>query len=102
MSKPLMTTIPVRDAVGTVLCQDITRIEPGKSKGPVFRKGHVVRAEDIDILLSVGKEHLYVYEPQAGLVHENDAEERIVVAVAGRGRDAAASQQKCARSSGVR
>ena len=61
MSKPLMTTIPVRDAVGTVLCQDITRIEPSKSKGPVFRKGHVVRAEDIDILLSVSKEHLYVY-----------------------------------------
>lgn len=84
MSKPLMTTIPVRDAVGTVLCQDITRIEPGKSKGPVFRKGHVVRAEDIDILLSVGKEHLYVYEPQAGLVHENDAAERIVAAVAGK------------------
>ena len=42
MSKPLMTTIPVRDAVGTVLCQDITRIEPSKSKGPVFRKGHFI------------------------------------------------------------
>ena len=42
MSKPLMTTIPVRDAVGTVLCQDITRIEPGKSKDPAVDRKSVV------------------------------------------------------------
>ena len=58
--------IPVQEAVGSVLCQDITQIIPGKSKGPVFRKGHVVTEEDIPVLLSVGKEHLYAYEPTPG------------------------------------
>ena len=78
-----MTTIPVTQAVGTVLCHDITRIEPGVQKGPVFRKGHIVREEDIPVLLSVGKENLYVYEPAPGEVHENEAATRIGNAVAG-------------------
>ena len=81
MSKIAMTTIPVAQAVGTVLCHDITRIEPGVQKGPVFRKGHVIREEDIPVLLSVGKENLYVYEPRPGQVHENDAAVRIGNAV---------------------
>ena len=78
-----MKTIRVEDAVGSVLCQDITRIIPGESKGPVFRKGHVVTAEDIPVLLAVGKEHLYVYEAQPGMVHENDAAWRLVKATGG-------------------
>lgn len=78
-----MKTIPVQDAVGTVLCHDITRIIPGGEKGPVFRKGHIVRPEDIPVLLSVGKEHLYVYEPGPGELHENDAAARLAVVLAG-------------------
>lgn len=54
------------DAVGTVLCHDITRILPGESKGPAFRKGHVIRKEDIPELLCVGKERIYVLRPQPG------------------------------------
>ena len=88
MRKAAIKTIPVRKAVGSVLCHDITRIIPGVSKGPVFRKGHVVRKEDIDVLLNVGKEHLYVFEPQPGMVHENDAAARIVAAIAGSNLDA--------------
>ena len=84
MQKPCMETVPVREAVGTVLCHDITRIVPGEGKGPVFRKGHVVREEDIEVLLRVGKEHLYVFEPQPGMVHEDAAAERIIAAIAGR------------------
>lgn len=76
-------TIPVADAVGTVLCHDITRIVRGQSKGPVFRKGHVVTHTDIPVLLSVGKENLYVYEPTAALIHENEAAHRIAVCTAG-------------------
>ncbi len=78
-----MKTIPTREAVGTVLCQDITQIIPGKVKGPVFRKGHVVTEADIPVLLSVGKENLYVYEPGPGMVHENDAAHRIAACCAG-------------------
>ncbi len=72
-----MKTIPVAEAVGTVLCHDITRIEPGGEKGPVFRKGHVVREEDIPVLLSVGKENLYVFTPAEGMLHEDEAAARI-------------------------
>lgn len=83
MSKLAMKTIHVHDAVGSILCHDITRIIPGESKGPVFRKGHVVREEDVEVLLQVGKEHLYVFESLPGMVHENDAAARVISAVSG-------------------
>ena len=70
-----MKLIRTQDAVGTVLCHDITQIIPGKVKDAVFRKGHIVTEEDIPVLLSVGKEHLYVWEAREGLLHENDAAE---------------------------
>ena len=70
-----MKLIRTEDAVGSVLCHDITQIIPGVVKDAVFRKGHVVTEEDIPILLSVGKEHLYVWEKQEGMLHENDAAE---------------------------
>ncbi len=80
-----MKTINVHDAVGTILCHDITRIVPGQAKGPIFSKGHTVREEDIPVLLDIGKEHLYVFEQTPGFVHENDAARRIVKACAGQG-----------------
>ena len=70
-----MKLIRTEDAVGSVLCHDITQIIPGVTKDAVFRKGHVVTEEDIPVLLSVGKEHLYVWEKQEGMLHENDAAE---------------------------
>ena len=79
-----MKYIPVHDAVGSILCHDITRIVPGEYKGAVFRKGHVVDEADIPVLLDVGKEHLYVYEREPGMLHEDEAAERIVDRVAGK------------------
>ena len=93
MGAPPMKTIPVQQAVGSILCHDITQIVPGECKGPVFRKGHVVREEDIETLLKVGKEHLYVFEQRPGLVHENDAAERIVAALAGRNLEKTAPKE---------
>lgn len=72
-----MKCIKTEDAVGHVLCHDMTQIIPGVSKGPRFRKGHIVTAEDIPVLLSMGKEQLYVWELQPGFLHENDAAERL-------------------------
>ena len=63
------------DAVGQVLCHDITQIIKDVSKGPVFRKGHIIREEDIPVLLSVGKDHIYVWENDENMMHENDAAE---------------------------
>jgi len=72
-----MKLIPTEDAVGHVLCHDLTQIIPGQFKGPRFQKGHIVTAEDIPVLLSMGKERLYVWEMVPGMVHENDAAERL-------------------------
>ncbi len=74
-----MKLIPTQDAVGHMLCHDMTQIIPGQYKGARFRKGHVVQPEDIPVLLSMGKEHLYVWELTPGMVHENDAAERLCV-----------------------
>ena len=70
-----MKLIKTEDAVGHVLCHDITQIIKGVTKDAVFRKGHVVTKEDIPVLLSVGKEHLYVWEKEEGMLHENEAAE---------------------------
>lgn len=72
-----MKLIKTVDAVGHVLCHDLTQIIPGQFKGARFRKGHVVTQEDIPVLLSMGKENLYVWQMQPGMVHENDAAERL-------------------------
>lgn len=67
-----MKEIRTVDAVGHVLCHDITQIIKDEKKGVLFKKGHVVREEDIPALLSVGKEHLFVWEKQEGVLHENE------------------------------
>ena len=59
-----MKLIRTEDAVGSVLCHDITQIIPGVVKDAVFRKGHVVTEEDVPVLLSVGKELTYGCESQ--------------------------------------
>lgn len=68
-----MKLIKTQDAVGHVLCHDITQIIKGVTKDALFRKGHIVTEEDIPLLLSVGKEHLYVWENDESMMHENDA-----------------------------
>lgn len=68
-----MKLIRTEDAEGQVLCHDITQIIPGVVKDAVFRKGHIVTKEDIPVLLSVGKEHLYVWEKKEGILHEDEA-----------------------------
>jgi len=70
-----MKQINTVDAVGHVLCHDLTRIVPGETKDAMFRKGHIVKAEDIPMLLSMGKEHLFVWENDDTVLHENDAAE---------------------------
>lgn len=72
-----MNKIRVQDAVGHVLCHDLTQIIPGEYKGPRFRKGHVVTEADIPVLLSMGKEHLFVWELLPGMLHEDEAAQRL-------------------------
>lgn len=70
-----MKLVKTEDAVGQVLCHDMTQIIPGVTKDARFRKGHVVTEEDIPVLLSIGKEHLYIWENDETKYHENEAAE---------------------------
>ena len=88
-----MKLIRTQDAVGHVLCHDMTQIIPGVSKGPRFRKGHVVTAQDVPVLLSMGKESLYVWEMVPGMVHEDDAARRLVALCQGEGMTASGPRE---------
>jgi hypothetical protein len=81
----MIKTVPIREAVGMALCHDITQILPGHFKGRAYRKGHVIRPDDIPGLLSLGKENIYVFDLSDGLIHEDEAAQRIAGAVTGPG-----------------
>jgi molybdopterin biosynthesis enzyme len=80
-----MKEVSVYDAVGKVLIHDLTQIIPGEYKGSRFKKGHVIREEDIELLLKMGKKHLYVLEIGDTDIHENEAAIRIAKAATGKG-----------------
>ncbi|MGN0990867.1 MAG: molybdopterin-binding protein [Candidatus Ventricola sp.] len=66
-----MKKIPVEQAVGMTLCHDITKMVDG-FKGPAFKRGHVIREEDVEELLDIGKKTVFVWEENAGEIHEED------------------------------
>lgn len=66
-----MKKIPVEQAVGMTLCHDITKMVDG-FKGAAFKRGHVIREEDIEKLLDIGKKTVFVWEENAGEIHEED------------------------------
>jgi hypothetical protein len=81
----MMKEVPIEEAVGMVLCHDVTEIVPGKFKGRAFRKGRIIQPEDIPKLLDIGKRHLYVLDLSNGLLHEDAAALRIARAAVGCG-----------------
>ncbi len=78
-------TVPVDEAAGMVLAHDITEIRPGEFKGRAFKKGHIVREEDITHLRRLGKEYLFLLDIGEDEIHENDAAYAIAKALAGEG-----------------
>ncbi|MBU0663147.1 MAG: molybdopterin-binding protein [Proteobacteria bacterium] len=78
-------TIAVEEAVGMVLPHDITEIVKDKFKGCAFRKGHIIREEDIEHLKRLGKEHIYVLQLGPEEIHENEAAEKLATALIGDG-----------------
>lgn len=85
MGGVLVRQVSVYEAEGMAIGHDITEIVPGKFKGRAFKKGHIVRKEDIAKLLTIGKEHLYVWDINDKSLHENDAAQRLAQAVCGTG-----------------
>ncbi|WP_310600958.1 molybdopterin-binding protein [Desulfobulbus sp.] len=78
-------TVPVEASVGMVLPHDITEIVKDRFKGRAFRKGHIIRAEDVEHLRRLGKEHIYVLELGPEEIHENEAALLMAEALAGPG-----------------
>ncbi len=73
-----MKQIKTEEAVGKILSHDIARIVIGERKDTPFRRGHEVQEEDIPVLLSLGKEHLFVFEDEdLGKMHEEDVAEAL-------------------------
>jgi hypothetical protein len=83
--KSSATAVPIEEAVGKVIAHDMTEIRPGQFKGPAFRKGHIIRQEDLPHLRRLGKEHVYVLSIGPGEIHEDDAAFRLAEALAGKG-----------------
>jgi len=78
-------TVPVADAVGMVLAHDITEIRKDEFKGRAFKKGHVVRVEDVTHLKRLGKEHLFVLSLSPDEMHEDEAAHALAAALMGKG-----------------
>ena len=68
-----MIKLLIEKAIGKPLAHDITQIIPGKSKGPAFKKGHILKKEDLAVLRNLGKRSVYVFKPKKGYIHEDDA-----------------------------
>lgn len=87
-----MKKIPVQDAIGIAICHDMTQIT-GDTKGPRFKRGHVITPEDVDVLLDMGKAHIFVWEENKGLVHEEDAALALARAALGPGTERTAPSE---------
>jgi molybdenum cofactor synthesis domain-containing protein len=71
-----MKKIPVEEAVGLPLCHDITAIRDG-FKGAAFHRGQIITQEDVEKLKDIGKKHVFIWEENAGEIHEEDAALRL-------------------------
>ena len=87
----MQTVIPVEDAVGMILPHDITEIVQGTFKGPAFKKGHIIRTEDIEHLKRLGKDHVYVIKLEGYQIHEDEAAQVLAVALIGNGAKASSA-----------
>ncbi len=80
-----MKKIKTEDAIGVELCHDITKIVKGEFKGVAFKKGHIITENDVQELLKLGKEHIFLWEENSGFLHEVDAAVELKNIVMGEG-----------------
>jgi len=80
-----MKQIKSEDAVGKVLGADITEVIPGVKKEPLFKRGHIIKQDDIERLYSIGKKHVWIQDENdnSHVVHEDDAAKYIMDAIGG-------------------
>lgn len=78
-----MKKVKIEDAIGMMLPHDMTQIIPGEFKGVAFKKGHIIKKEDIPILKSIGKEHIYILQMPAGHLHEMEGAKILAQSISG-------------------
>lgn len=78
-----MRKLKIENAIGETLCHDMTGIFEDGSKGVKFKRGHVIQENDIPEFLKIGKSHVFVWEPDADEVHEEDAGFLVTRAICG-------------------
>jgi len=81
----VLKKMPLESAIGTQLAHDITEISERGFKGPAFRKGQTIRAEDVCRLQRLGKNQLYEIRLEEDEIHENDAARMLAEGLAGTG-----------------
>ncbi len=73
--QPALRAVPVKEAVGSHVLHDMTRIVPGREKDAAFTAGQKLSAGDICRLQQMGRNRIYVQEGNRNLenwVHEDD------------------------------
>ncbi|MEO2082511.1 MAG: molybdopterin-binding protein, partial [Desulfurobacteriaceae bacterium] len=76
--------VKVEDAVGMVLVHDVTEVDLERNyKGRAFKKGHVIRPEDVEKLKRLGKDYVYVLELSPNEIHEDEAAVLLAEAIMG-------------------
>ncbi|HAK59185.1 MAG TPA: molybdopterin-binding protein [Nitrospiraceae bacterium] len=78
-------TIPVTESIGMVLAHDVTEIIPNEFKGRAFKKGHIVKKEDVCHLQRLGKEKLFVLTISEEEMHEDEAAYALAYGLQGEG-----------------
>jgi molybdopterin biosynthesis enzyme len=81
----MLKSVPVEQSVGMVLPHDITEIVKDVKKEVAFKKGHIIRSEDIQHLKQLGKDNIYVISLTPSEIHENDAASILAQCLSGRG-----------------
>jgi len=79
----MLKRIKAEEAVGMILGYDVTQVIPGLKKGPVFKKGHRIREEDIKVFLDTGNEYIWVIDLKEGELHEDEAAMELAKSVSG-------------------
>lgn len=85
---PKLKSVPVEQAVGKRVLHDMTRIEPGESKGAKFKKGQEITVGDVCSLQRMGRKHVYVDDDgllDRDWIHEDIAAEAFALAMCGQG-----------------
>ena len=75
--------IPLAEAEGAILAHSLRLEAPGGGKGPVFKKGRVLSADDVATIAAAGHAEVIAAKLDATDVHEDAAARRLAEACAG-------------------